>query len=87
MAAIALGYMAPMIAMWWIGPSVGWLADTRGAASGWDFRFLGGIVPYPYPFTGRAAIGLALIGVPPLLFIVLWLWSRSRSSIVGPSAR
>jgi hypothetical protein len=87
--ALALGYMAPMIVLWFLAPAIGWIAVSLGAPSGGGrgYPLFGGVIPYPSPFTWREAVGVALVGVPPAAFALIWMWSRKRMPRPGARAR
>jgi hypothetical protein len=77
---LALGYMAPMVALWFLAPVIGWIAVALGAPPGGGdgYPLLGGVIPYPSPFTWREALGVAVVVVPPAALALLWVWSRRR---------
>ena len=80
--AYALGAMAPMLVMWFLAPALqAWLV-RRGVDVGdaWTFEWWLGIVPYPVPFTARAALGLAIMIVPPVAFVFAWWLARRRAA-------
>lgn len=88
-AALALGYMAPMIVIWFLAPAIGWTAVSLGAppGGGRGYPLFGGVIPYPSPFTWREALGVAMVVVPPAAFALLWMWSRRRAPTPGTRAR
>jgi hypothetical protein len=87
--ALALGYMSPMIVIWFLAPVIGWIAVSLGAPpdGGRGYPLLGGVIPYPSPFTWREALGVALVVVPPAAFVLMWKWSRRRVPKQGAPAR
>jgi hypothetical protein len=85
--ALALGYMGPMIVIWFLAPVIDFIAVSLGAPSGGGYPLFGGVIPYPSPFTGREALGVAIVVVPPAVFVLLWMWSRKRGPKQRASAR
>jgi hypothetical protein len=85
--ALALGYMSPMIIIWFLAPVIDWIAVSLGAPSGGGYPLFGGVLPYPSPFTWREALGAALVVVPPGVFVLLWMWSRKRDPKQAASER
>ena len=82
-AAVAIGCVAPMAVMWFLAPLVRDAAEARGwPVSGWTFAWFG-VVPYPTPFTWRAALGLSLIVVPPVVMGATWYVRRYLSARRG----
>lgn len=87
--AYALGFMAPMAIMWFIAPAIQEYVARRGGDVGdaWTFEWWFGIIPHPVPFTARAALGLAVMVVPPAAFLFLWWLARRRAAKVSLDAR
>ena len=87
--ALALGYMAPTLVIWFLAPAIGWIAVSLGApsAGGRGYPLFGGAIPYPSPFTWREALGVAIVVVPPAAFALLWTWSRRRVPTRAAGAR
>lgn len=77
-----------MTALWFLAPWVESVATAlRAPRSGaWTTRwFL--FIPYPEPFTGRAALAVGLIVVPPVGFLGLWSLARRPRSSPGGGTR
>lgn len=77
-----IGYMAPMVVMWFAAPALQAYLTRRGVDVGdaWTFDWWLGIIPYPVPFTVRAALALAFVIVPPIAFVFLWWRARRRAA-------
>lgn len=76
-----IGYMAPMVAMWFLAPTIQASVARHGLSPGntRTVEWWLGFIPYPVPFTARAALGLAIVIVPPLVFVLLWRRARRRA--------
>lgn len=86
--SIAIGSAAPMIVLWFLAPTVETIATALGAAptAGWTTRWFG-IIPYPDPFTRRAALAVGLIAMVPLVFLGLWGLARRTRRSPGTGTR
>jgi len=84
----ALAYMAPMVVMWFAAPAIQVYVAGRGVDVGdaWAFNWWLGIIPYPVPFTARAALGLAIVIVPSVAFVFLWWRARRRAANLSLNA-
>ena len=80
--AYAIGGMTPMVVMWFVAPAIQAYLARRGVAVGdaWVFEWWLGIIPYPVPFTARAALGLAIMIVPSVAFVFVWWLARRRAA-------
>ena len=80
--AYAIGFMAPMVFMWFFAPALQAYLSRRGVDPGnaWTFDWWLGIVPYPVPFTARAALGLAIMVGPSAMFVFVWWLARRRAA-------
>ena len=83
--AYGLGCMAPMVVMWFVAPGIQAFLSRRGVDVGdaWTFEWWLGVIPYPVPFTARAALGLAIMVIPSLIFMLAWWLARRRAGAVG----
>ena len=78
--AYALGGMAPMAAMWFVAPALQAYLVRRGVDIGdaWTFKWWIGIIPYPVPFNGRAALGVVIMFLPSVTFVFIWWLAQRR---------
>ena len=86
--AYAIGCMAPMGVMWFLAPAIQAYLARRGVDVGdaWTFEWWLGIIPYPVPFTARAALGLAVMVIPSVAFVFVWWLARRRAAKLSLNA-